>query len=108
MIPLSLQVVDKLMSVLFDSIGVVVSLPVRQAVFDVVEGRVDEHAAIIPSARLDADGLVDHDILAKGLVGDSDGYMAGIHEPGIGLLNKCGRAYCVYSGERPWSRPRSR
>ena len=41
------------------AIKLIKNLPVWQAVLDVVEGRVDKNAAIVPSTRLDADGLVD-------------------------------------------------
>ena len=49
-------------------------LPLRETILDVVEGRVDENAGVIPGARLDADGLVDECMLAEGLVGDGDSY----------------------------------
>lgn len=34
--------------------------PLRQSIFDVIEGRIDEYATVIPRSRLDANRLVDH------------------------------------------------
>ena len=39
-----------------------------------VESRVDEHAGVVPRARLDANGLVDKSVLSEVLVRDRDGY----------------------------------
>lgn len=51
-------------------------LPLGQAVLDVVESRIDEHARVIPSSRLDTDGLMNHTVLAEVLVCDGDGMFA--------------------------------
>ena len=40
-------------------------LPLRQGVFDVVQGGVDKDPTIVPSGRLDPDSLMDEGTLAK-------------------------------------------
>jgi hypothetical protein len=48
--------------------------PLDQGIFDVVQGRVDQNAGVIPCSRLDPDSLVDERSLTQALVGDGDGY----------------------------------
>jgi len=48
-------------------------IPLGQAVLDVVEGGVDKHARVVPSAGLDANRLVDKAALGEVLVRDGDG-----------------------------------
>lgn len=47
--------------------------PLRKAVFDVIEGRVDEYTSFVPSTRLDANGLMNQAVLREVLVGDCNG-----------------------------------
>lgn len=49
------------------------SLPLRKTVFDVIKGRVNEYARVIPRARLDPNSLVDQRTLGESLVGNCDG-----------------------------------
>jgi hypothetical protein len=67
-IPLSLEVSSELLRYR------AWSLPLRKCVFDVVQGGVDQDTAVIPSSRLDPDGLVNQCTLDKRLVGDGDCY----------------------------------
>lgn len=48
-------------------------LPLRKRVFDVVQGRVDQDAGVIPRSRLDPDRLVNKTALGKHFVGNHDG-----------------------------------
>lgn len=52
------------------------NVPLREAVLDVVERRVDEHAGVIPSTGLDTDGLMNECVLREVLVRDRDGLFA--------------------------------
>ena len=54
-----------------------VNIPLRKAVLDVVEGRINKDTRVIPSARLDADGFVDEGVLREVLICDGDSYDAG-------------------------------
>jgi hypothetical protein len=45
-----------------------------ETVFDVIESGVNENTGIIPSAGLDAYGLMNETMLGEVLVGDGDGY----------------------------------
>jgi hypothetical protein len=54
-----------------------VSVPLRQRIFDMVESGVHENAHIIPSTRLDSDGLVNEAALGKGFAGQGDRYRPG-------------------------------
>ena len=47
--------------------------PLSKAVFDVIEGGVNEDTGIIPSTRLDANRLVDEGMLREVLVRDRNG-----------------------------------
>lgn len=49
-------------------------IPLSEAVLDVVQGGVDEHAGVVPCAGLDANGFVDECVLGEVLVRDGDGY----------------------------------
>ena len=44
-----------------------------EAVFDVVESGIDEDTGVVPSARLDTDGLMNESMLREVLVRDGDG-----------------------------------
>ena len=67
--------------------------PLGKAVFDVIEGGVDEDAGIVPSTRLDANRLVDEGMLREVLVRDRDGFHAG-QSPHL-LKTLPGETYCV-------------
>lgn len=51
-------------------------VPIRQAVLDVVQRGVDEHALIIPGSRLDADRLMHRGSVAQLLVCNDDRVLA--------------------------------
>ena len=48
--------------------------PVCQSILDVIQCRVNEDSAVIPSTTLDSNGLVNGASLAQSLVRESDGY----------------------------------
>ena len=52
------------------SIPVCLYTPLRQGVFDVVQGCVDEDTAVVPSSRLNPNSLVNQHALTKRFVGD--------------------------------------
>ena len=52
--------------------------PLGKAVFDVIEGGVDEDAGIVPSTRLDSNGFMDQARLREVPVGDRDGYIQSV------------------------------
>lgn len=54
-----------------------INVPLREAVFDVVERGVDKDTGVVPSTRLDADSLMDERVLREALVRDGDGYHTG-------------------------------
>lgn len=60
--------VDRLLESLDDAV-----VTIWESVLDVVERGVDEDAAVVPSGRLDADGLVDQSAVAESLVRNGDG-----------------------------------
>lgn len=47
--------------------------PLRQGIFDVIQGGVDEYAGIVPSSRLDANSLVNKCALGEHFVCNHDG-----------------------------------
>lgn len=48
------------------------NVPLRQAIFDVVQRRVNQHSRIIPSTRFDSNSLVNQATLAEVLVRNCD------------------------------------
>ena len=55
--------------------GCDVDIPLRKAIFYVVEGRIDEYARVIPGSRFDTNGFMDETTLRKVFVGDGNRYM---------------------------------
>jgi hypothetical protein len=51
--------------------------PLRETVFDVIQGRVNEYACVVPRARLYPNSLVDECTLGESLVGDCYSYTWG-------------------------------
>lgn len=49
-------------------------VPIRKSVFDMVQGRVEEHTGVVPRSRLDSDSLVDEVRTTELLVREHDSY----------------------------------
>lgn len=46
--------------------------PLRKTVFDMIKGRVNEYARVVPGARLDSNSFMDQRTLGENLVGNCD------------------------------------
>lgn len=82
-------------------------VPVGKTVLDVVECRIDEHARIVPSARLDSDSLMDKRVRREIFVRDRDGYLSNCPSTAIAPCQTGGKTHCACSAERPATRPSS-